>query len=56
MDTHGASDLKRRRPEPPRQESDASPHDGEVLPWEHLGDDLWLPRRVRGSFHGGALG
>ena len=35
---------------------DASPRSEEVLAWEHLGDDLWLPRRVRGSFHGGALG
>lgn len=28
----------------------------EILAWENIGDDLWLPRRVRGSHPGGALG
>jgi hypothetical protein len=35
---------------------DATYRTEEILPWENIGDDLWLPRRVRGSFHGGALG
>jgi hypothetical protein len=55
MATSRVSEHKPSQPEQPRREADPSPHE-EVLAWEHLGDDLWLPRRVRGSFRGGALG
>ena len=58
--------AKMDKPEAPAQEREQSQHPDaaadtpsrseEVLAWEHIGDDLWLPRRVRGSFHGGALG
>ena len=56
MATSRARDHEQSPPQRPRRESDTSPHDDDVLAWEHLGDDLWLPRRVRGSFRGGALG
>jgi hypothetical protein len=56
VETSRTSDHKPGQPERPRQEPDTSQPDGEVLAWEAIGDDLWLPRRVRGSFRGGALG
>ena len=56
METPGASGHKQGQPELPRREPKTSPHEEEVLAWEAIGDDLWLPRRVRGSFRGGALG
>ncbi len=31
-------------------------HTGEAGAWEWLGDDYWLPHRVRGSNRGRALG
>lgn len=56
METSRAWDRQKSQPEPHRREPGTSPQDEEVLAWEALGDDLWLPRRVRGSFRGGALG
>ncbi|MCL4296827.1 MAG: hypothetical protein KJ077_13910 [Anaerolineae bacterium] len=32
------------------------PENDEILAWEPLGDDLWLPERIRGSWRGGVLG
>jgi hypothetical protein len=56
METSRSSDHERDRRERPGGEQTASPRDEDVLAWEAIGDDLWLPRRVRGSFRGGALG
>jgi hypothetical protein len=56
METPGAPDSKQGQVDRSRTGHEASPHDEEIPAWEELGDDLWLPRRVRGSFVGGALG
>ena len=40
----------------PVGEPGSSSQGEEILAWENIGDDLWLPRRVRGSHHGSALG
>ena len=56
METSRASDDERTQVQRARREPEGTPHDEDVLPWEEIGDDLWLPRRVRGSFRGGALG
>ncbi len=56
MEDPKASNHKIGKAERSPRDSDPSSHDEEVLAWEPLGDDLWLPRRVRGSFRGGALG
>jgi len=56
MRTPGDSDHQPRQPDRPGETPTTPIHSEEILAWEHLGDDLWLPRRVRGSFHGGALG
>lgn len=56
LETARASDHQPGQPERPRREPETTPHDEEVPAWEAIGDDLWLPRRVRGSFRGGALG
>ena len=56
METSGAPDHEHGQPERLRREPSTSSPDEEVPAWEEIGDDLWLPRRVRGSFRGGALG
>jgi hypothetical protein len=56
METSASSEHSPGKREQSRREPDGPPRDEEVLAWEHLGDDMWLPRRVRGSFRGGALG
>jgi hypothetical protein len=56
MRTSGPSDHEPRQPDQLGEPPTTSTHSEEVLAWELIGDDLWLPRRVRGSFHGGALG
>ena len=56
MDEPGAPARRTSGSRPQGAAPEAAPRDPEILPWEHIGDDLWLPRRVRGSFHGGALG
>jgi hypothetical protein len=40
----------------PGQAQDVSQQNDEVQAWEPLGDDLWLPHRIRGSWRGGVLG
>ena len=44
------------RREWPGQEQDASQQNDEIQAWEPLGNDLWLPHRIRGSWRGGVLG
>lgn len=56
MEKRGAEARGPNQSEQPGEGAEVSSHGEEVLAWEHIGDDLWLPRRVRGSFHGGALG
>jgi len=56
METSRTSGHEQSQAERPRRELHTSSHDEEVVAWEALGDDLWLPRRIRGSFRGGALG
>jgi hypothetical protein len=56
LETSRGSDHQPSQPERAPREPDKSSHEEEILPWEAIGDDLWLPRRVRGSFRGGALG
>jgi hypothetical protein len=56
LETSRTSNHQPGKPERPRRDSDTTPRDEEVLAWEAIGDNLWLPRRVRGSFRGGALG
>lgn len=56
MEILQALNHKHNQPEPPRREPDTLPQTDEVLAWEPLGDDLWLPHRIRGSWRGGVLG
>jgi hypothetical protein len=56
METSGRPDHEQGQVDRFRTEADTAPRNEEVSAWEELGDDLWLPRRVRGSFVGGALG
>lgn len=56
METSRASDDTELQAQHAGRDPQGTPHDEDVLPWEEIGDDLWLPRRVRGSFRGGALG
>jgi hypothetical protein len=56
MKTPRASDPQPIQTEWPRQQPDAVPQNDEVPAWESLGDDLWLPHRIRGSWRGGVLG
>lgn len=56
METPRASNHKQRQTEQPRREPDTPPQDDEILAWEPLEDDLWLPHRIRGSWRGGVLG
>lgn len=51
-----ASKHEPSQPEQPRPEPAILPQDDEVLAWEPVGDDLWLPHRIRGSWRGGVLG
>jgi hypothetical protein len=56
MEIVQASNRKHSQTEQPRREPDTAPQNDEVLAWEPLGDDLWLPHRIRGSWRGGVLG
>jgi len=56
MDTPRVPNHAQIPPERLHQEPDTVLQDDEVLAWEQLGDDLWLPYRIRGSWRGGVLG
>lgn len=56
MEIPQALNHKHSQTEQPRREPDRPPQNDEVLAWEPLGDDLWLPHRIRGSWRGGVLG
>jgi hypothetical protein len=56
METSSASNSKHDQPGQARREPDVLPQTDEVLAWEPLGEDLWLPHRIRGSWRGGVLG
>ncbi len=56
METPRASNHKQSQTERPRREPYPPPQDDEILAWEPLEDDLWLPHRIRGSWRGGVLG
>ncbi len=56
METPSASNSKHDQLKQVRREPDPLPQEDEVLAWEPLGDDLWLPHRIRGSWRGGVLG
>jgi hypothetical protein len=42
--------------EPPGPHFAANPPEGEVAPWTEIEAGRFMPRRVRGSFQGRALG
>ena len=44
------------QPEKSGLEPTPSPQNEDILAWEPVGDDLWLPHRIRGSWRGGVLG
>ena len=56
MKTSQTSKLERIQAEQPGREPDAATQDDEILAWEPVGDELWLPHRIRGSWRGGVLG
>jgi hypothetical protein len=56
METSRISKLEQIQAEQPVPEPDAATQDDEILAWEPVGDDLWLPHRIRGSWRGGVLG
>jgi hypothetical protein len=49
MKTSQLLDQKQKQPE-------ANLQNDEVMAWEPAGENLWLPRRIRGSWRGGVLG
>jgi hypothetical protein len=56
MKTARGSDPRQVRNELPRLEPGEVDQEIEILAWEPLEDDLWLPHRIRGSWRGGVLG
>jgi len=56
METLQTLNHKQDQTERPHPEPDTSSLSNEDLAWEPLGDDLWLPHRIRGSWRGGVLG
>ena len=58
MDAPRASNPRQIQTEWLRQNPDAASQsqNDEVVAWEPLGDDQWLPHRIRGSWRGGVLG
>jgi hypothetical protein len=56
MDTSQATDWERMQTEAPRRKSKSTLQDDAVMAWEPVGGDMWLPRRIRGSWRGGVLG
>jgi hypothetical protein len=56
METKTASNRESVLKEEPNRQTATVPQSDEVMAWEPIGDDRWLPRRVRGSWRGGVLG
>jgi hypothetical protein len=56
MDTSQVTDRERTQTEAPRPKSELTLQDDAVMAWEPVGGDMWLPRRIRGSWRGGVLG
>ncbi len=51
-----ASDRDRLQPENLQTKPESIAEQDEIRAWEPAGGDLWLPRRIRGSWRGGVLG
>jgi hypothetical protein len=56
MATPQVSDWERIQIENPHPKPESTAEHDEVRAWEPAGGDLWLPRRMRGSWRGGVLG
>jgi len=56
MRTTQASDRDRLQPGNPKTQPEGIAEQDEIRAWEPAGGDLWLPRRIRGSWRGGVLG